>query len=311
MKLIRYLVIVAVLFVLGLVGFAYLAPGVAVNAVMTAERTAAGLERKSITLEGGEHIVYLEGGQGEPLMLIHGFTANKDNFTRVAKHLTSRYHVIIPDLVGFGESERPPMGDYSVSAQAERLHRLAAALGLKDGLHIGGSSMGGHISMTWASLYPQEVKSMWLLDPGGVWSAPVTPMMKTYLDTGKMTLVADSEEEFLALPPLVMSKPPFVPTVLLREMAHENLPYKDLMYRILGQLSKDPIEPRLQGMTTPALLVWGDQDQVLSVESVPVLQKLLPQAKVIIMPGIGHLPMLEDVDQSAKDYLAFRDQLKS
>lgn len=311
MKLIKYLVIAAVLFTLGLLGFAYVAPGVAVNAVMTAERTAAGLERKAITLESGEHIVYLEGGQGEPLMLIHGFTANKDNFTRVAKHLTKRYHVIIPDLVGFGESERPPAGDYSVSAQAERLHRLAAALGINDGLHIGGSSMGGHISMAWASLYPQEVKSMWLLDPGGVWSAPPTPMLKAYAETGKMALVATSEDEFLALPPKVMSKPPFVPTVLLREMAHENLPHQELMYRIIAQLSKDPIEPRLQGVTTPTLLVWGDQDQVLSVESVPVLQKLLPQAQVITMKGIGHLPMLEDVDQTAKDYLAFRDQLKS
>lgn len=311
MNFIKYAVAATVLFVLGLLGFAYVAPTFSVNAVMTAERTAAGLERKSITLDSGEHIIYLEGGQGEPLMLIHGFTANKDNFTRVAKHLTSRYHVIIPDLVGFGESSRPPQGDYSVSAQAERLHKLVAALGIKEGLHIGGSSMGGHISMTWASLYPKEVKSMWLLDPGGVWSAPPTPMMTDYLTTGKMALVASSEEEFLSLPSKVMSKPPFVPNVLLREMAHENLPHQDLMYRILGELSKDPIEPRLQGVTTPTLLVWGDQDQVLSVESVPVLQKLLPQAQVIIMKGIGHLPMLEDVGQSAKDYMAFRDQLKS
>ena len=106
-----------------------------------------------------------------------------------------------------------------------------------------------------------------------------------------------------------MNKPPFVLEVLMRAMAHENIPHVALLTRILTTISQDPIEPKLNGVTTPTLLVWGEKDRLLSVKSVPVLQKLLPQAKVIIMKDIGHMPMVEDDAQAAADYLAFRDQL--
>lgn len=309
-KFIKSLMFAVAIFASAVAWLAHSAPNVTLNAIMTADRTQSGLVRKSITLDGGEHFVYLEGGQGEPLMLIHGFGANKDAFTRIAKHLTPHYRVIIPDLIGFGESSRPPKADYQPSAQVDRLHRLTAALGIQNGLHIGGNSMGGHISMTWAALHPEEVKSMWLLDPGGVWSGPQSELMKDYAATGKMPLIVTSEDDFIALTKIVMSKPPFAPEFVLRTMAHENIPYQDLMKVILKAIANDPIEPKLQGVKTPTLLVWGDEDRVLSVDSVPILQKLLPQAKVVIMKGIGHLPMMEDVDQTAKDYLAFREQAK-
>lgn len=309
MKWLKYIVVPVALVLVAVVGFAHLAPQVTMDALFVAERSQGSLVRKTITLEGGEHFAYLEGGKGEPLVLIHGFGGNKDNFTRVAKRFTSRYHVIIPDLMGFGESSRPPKADYSPAAQAERLHRLVAALGAGNGVHIGGNSMGGHISMAWASLYPQEVKSMWLLDPGGVWSAPKSELILNYEATGQMPLITSTEEEFLELTKWAMNKPPFVPEVLMRAMAHENIPHVALLTRILTTISQDPIEPKLNGVTTPTLLVWGEKDRLLSVKSVPVLQKLLPQAKAIIMKDIGHMPMVEDDAQAAADYLAFRDQL--
>ena len=72
------------------------------------ERNKANLEKKELTLASGDTMIYLEGGnvKGEPLLLIHGFGANKDNFLRLAKQLGD-YHLIIPDLLGFGESSKP------------------------------------------------------------------------------------------------------------------------------------------------------------------------------------------------------------
>jgi pimeloyl-ACP methyl ester carboxylesterase len=79
---------------------------------------------------------------------------------------------------------------------------------------------------------------------------------------------------------------------------------------ILGQLEKDDLEARVKGLATPALIVWGDHDRVLNVASAEVLHKLLPGSRVIVMPGVGHIPMLERPRRSAEDYLAFREGLK-
>src|SRR5207237_6935059 len=99
------------------VGFVYLAPETVTHLAVTGERHRSGLVRKTIDLPGGLNCVYLEGGQGEPLLLLHGFGADKDNFTRVARFLTPHYRVIVPDTIGFGESARPQEADYSPIAQ--------------------------------------------------------------------------------------------------------------------------------------------------------------------------------------------------
>ena len=69
------------------------------------------------------------------------------------------------------------------------------------------------------------------------------------------------------------------------------------------------MEARIKGLTTPALIVWGDQDRAVNVASAGILQKLLPRSQVILMQGVGHLPMLERPQQSAQDYLRFRASL--
>ena len=137
-------------------GFVYAMPEQAARLAIHAERQRAGLVRKEIDLPGGLHSVYLEGGRGEPLILLHGFGANKDNFLRVARQLTPHYRVIVPDLTGFGESSHPAGADYMPAAQAERVRALAQALGLRR-LHLGGSSMGGQIAMSYAVLHPDDL----------------------------------------------------------------------------------------------------------------------------------------------------------
>ncbi len=141
------LVVVAILAVTALVaiGLVYLAPERATRFAIDLERRRAGLVRKEIDLPGGLHFAYLEGGQGEALMLLHGFGADKDNFTRVARFLTGHYRVIAPDHIGFAESSHLPDADYAPTAQVQRLRALAQALGVRD-LHLGGSSMGGQIA---------------------------------------------------------------------------------------------------------------------------------------------------------------------
>ncbi|MEC7119960.1 MAG: alpha/beta hydrolase, partial [Pseudomonadota bacterium] len=73
--------------------------------------------------------------------------------------------------------------------------------------------------------------------------------------------------------------------------------------------SNDSIEARAQQITAPALIVWGTEDRLLHPKAGEILHGLMPNSQLILMQGIGHLPMLEDVQQTAKDYLAFRTGL--
>jgi len=308
MRIVKLALAALVLIVVGAVGFVYLLPEKATRFAIDAERWRSGLVRKGIDLPGGLRYAYLEGGQGEPLMLLHGFGANKDNFVRVARFLTPHYRVIVPDHIGFGESSHLPEADYAPPAQVERLRALARALGIKR-LHLGGSSMGGHIAMTYAALYPTEVASLWLLDPGGVWSAPQSELRKIISETGRNPMLAKTEDEFAQLFSLVMSDPPFVLRPMLDVMARERIRNFTLEERIFKQLGADSVEERVTGLSTPALIVWGGQDRAIHVATAEVLHRLMPRSQVIIMPGIGHLPMIERPQQSADDYLRFRASL--
>jgi len=281
------------------------APERAVRAALAYERGLAGLERKEVTPPGGLRTVYLEGGRGAPLLLLHGFGANKDNFTRVARYLTPHYRVVIPDLAGFGESAKPPQADYAPRAQAERLHAFARALRLGE-LHLGGSSMGGHIALTYAALYPKEVASLWLLDAGGVWSAPPSELRKRIADTGRNPMLVKNEDEFAALVSLVTEKPLMIPRPFLDVVAQERIRNRELEERIFKQLAADSVEARIRGLAIPTLIVWGQRDRVLHPGTAGILQMLLIKSEVVMMPGVGHLPMLEEPEKCALDYLRFR-----
>jgi len=88
-----------------------------------AGRSAAGLTEKTVQVDD-HRIVYLEGGRGETVLLVHGFGAEKDNWVLFAKYLTPIYRVVIPDLAGFGEISRIPEASYDIMSQAARLDRF-------------------------------------------------------------------------------------------------------------------------------------------------------------------------------------------
>ncbi len=273
------------------------------------ERDRSGLQRKTIKVDDYE-IPYLEGGSGEPLILIHGFGGNKDNFTRVAKFLTPKMRVIIPDLPGFGATEKRPDDDFTVEKQAERVNALAKALGIEKH-HIGGNSMGGWISGIYASKYPNKTLSVWFLNPAGTKAGTKSEALLHYEKTGKSLLTVSNKEEYERLLDLIFVKrpspmPDFVVTAMA-ERAVADKPMNDKIYGIIRGLPVDMPE-RLQasGYANPALIVWGDKDRVLHPDGAGELAAVLPQSKTIMMKNMGHSPMLEAPEQTANDYLEWR-----
>ena len=277
------------------------------------ERFKSSLETKAFTLASGEQLTYLEGGNlaGEPLLLIHGFGGNKDNFTRIAARLGD-YHLIIPDLLGFGQSSKPLDADYRADAQAQRLHELMQAKGIANELHIGGNSMGGAISVAYAAMYPDNVKSLWLLDSAGFWSAGLYDRYQ-HATADNNPLVVANTQEYFKLYKLVMNKPPFIPKTVQAVFAQENIANRNLQTKIIEQIVEDNVETRAKIVAQyniPTLIVWGQKDQVIKLETVNLINELMPKAQIITMPKIGHVPMIEAVKETAKDYKKFRAGIK-
>ena len=107
-----------------------------------------------------------------------------------------------------------------------------------------------------------------------------------------------------------MSKPPFVPRPILNVLARERIANNTLEERIFREITADSVEPRVTGLTVPALIVWGSEDRILHAGSAKILNRLMPRSRVILMPKTGHLTMLENPQQSARDYLMFRASLQ-
>ena len=307
----------AALFSLSVIGCTTAPNTLAVNTtqkLVQYERNKSDLDVKSLTLASGDKMVYAENGNvaGEPLLLIHGFGGNKDNFTRIARQLEG-YHLIIPDLLGFGESSKPMTADYRSEAQAIRLHELLQAKGLANNIHVGGNSMGGAISVAYAAKYPKEVKSLWLVDSGGFWSAGIHDSLKNATLENNPLLV-NNKEDFYKLYDYVMYQPPYIPKSVKAVFAQERIANKELDAKILEQIVTDNVEERAKIIAQykiPTLVVWGDKDQIIKPETVNLIKQIIPQAQVIMMEDVGHVPMVEALDETADNYKAFRSILEA
>jgi pimeloyl-ACP methyl ester carboxylesterase len=300
----------ALALVLGLSGLALvqLAPQAARDGLLHVARKVAGLAQKAVMLPDGTRIVYLQGGQGEPTLLLHGFGSNKDSFTPIARLLTGSHQLIVPDLPGFGASSKRLDASYAPVEQARRLHAFAQALGLT-AFHLGGSSMGGQIAASYAALYPQEVKSLWLIDPAGLWNCGPSPVAEA-LKTGHNPLLIERVEDFPAFLSLVMSKPPYLPGPIMDVLARERIANLELERRIFNEIVQDTTRQRVRGLKVPTLIVWGEQDRIIAPSCGQAYMGLLPEARLTTLPGIGHSPQIEASAETARAYQAFRAGLR-
>jgi pimeloyl-ACP methyl ester carboxylesterase len=182
------------------------------------------------------------------------------------------------------------------------------ALGLSS-YHLGGSSMGGQIALTLAAAHPHEVRSLWLLDPGGLWSAPDSEVTRALREGRQNPLLVDSEDDFASLLALTMTRPPPIPRFLQDAMADRRIANRALEERIQGQMRAESVEARIAGLGTATLVVFGAEDRVINPATAQLLKKLLPHAHVVIMPGVGHLPAIEAPAHAASDYVRFRDSM--
>lgn len=298
-------VVILLLLLLLLLAAERIAPLPVARAAMALERARCGLRRHG----ADEAMPYLAGGSGEVLVLVHGFGADKDNFTRIAAHLTPHYRVLLPDLPGFGEAGRDPQGRYSISDQVENL-RAFLDRHAPHKIHLGGNSMGGFIVAQFAARYPERVASLWLLDAAGTAAAQDSQALRGYRDSGALPLLVRTQSDFAQMLAYSRHRKFFLPYAVHTALARRAAADFALHEQIMLQVAASPLlEQQYRTLTTPALIVWGEQDRILHPAGAAALAALYPDHHSIMMAGIGHLPMLEAPRQCAADYRAFRQQL--
>ena len=277
-----------------------------------AYRVAAGLEsrlrgfRTRTADVAGWPMAFYEGGDpGRPtVVLLHGFSGDRDLWVRFAGHLLPDYHVLIPDLAGHGSTGYRPGADYSAPAQAARVEMLLDALGI-DAVHIAGNSMGGFVSAHFAAAHPQRTLSLGLCNASGV-LAPHTSALDRMLADGHNPFLLTDPAQFDGFYAMTMAKPPYVPRMVRDAKARGYVDRHDALAEIfVGQHDRNMLDARLDTITAPALVLWGTEDPLVDVSAAEVWTAGLPDASQITYEGIGHMPMVEIPARSAADYLAF------
>jgi 3-oxoadipate enol-lactonase len=242
----------------------------------------------------GIRMAYRDRGRGHEtaLLLIHGFPLDSRLWHAQIVGLSSRVRVIAPDLRGCGRSDVPP-GPYSVDQHADDLVSLLDHLGIRRAV-VGGLSMGGYITFAMWRRYPERVQALILADTR---AEPDSPQARANRDASAARVreigPASFTEEML---PRIMApasmEVPLVRSRALRMMAGQS---SDGLIGALGALRDRPdSRALLPGISVPVLVIVGREDVLTPPADARAMAGAIPGARVVEVPGAGHLSPLEN-----------------
>lgn len=277
------------------------------DTALKAERSRAGLVSSTLSTDDGLDWFYLHSEKSADLdavFLIHGFGADSSNWLRFVNELEGEYNFIVPDLPGHGETTRTLSLDYSIPHQAQRIIRLADALGI-DKFHIAGNSMGGAISLEVALQVPKRVTSLGLINSAGV--TLTTPEFSAILGNANTNpLIPRKAQDMFVTMDWAMADPPWMPDFFVLHMGA----LKAANVKIAEKVNSDMhaslgMRDRLTEVVTPTLILWGAEDRLLGVDNVAVFDEKIRNSRAVILEGIGHVPMAEAAAKSADVFRPF------
>jgi len=272
------------------------------------QATAAQLEKKSVQA-GDTRWVYYEGGQGPTIVLLHGFAANKEVWLPVAPLLTAHFHVVIPDLPGWGESSRIPGASYNIDNQAERLNDFIQTLHLQHSVIVG-HSMGGAIAGVYAAEHPQDVAELALVDSFGLQFKENT-FAKQAL-SGKNIFDYNDRAGFLSANAWAFEQVPHIPGRFIDVFVQENIKNRAFIDKTFNELRENSqilsLQTRLDKLSMPVLGMWCHDDKIVDISALESLRTGLSHAPSIstsILNGCNHMPQMEKPQAFAQVLTSF------
>jgi pimeloyl-ACP methyl ester carboxylesterase len=259
---------------------------------------AAALPAESLLEIDGRRVHVDDRGEGEPLLLLHGFGASTLLWEPVIDELAATRRVVAIDLNGFGWSERPRNAEaYTLEGQERLVLGVADAMGFER-FDLGGHSYGGAISIFLTSRHPERVRSLLLVDSA----------MPAYAALRRNDRYASRNLAWIHIRTVGLTAKK-VRSGLLAVYADKQKVTDELVAGYLGRLriegvvdafhgltapnGEPPVEVDLGELTPPTLLVWGAEDALVSAAAGRAVGDELPDARFVEIPGCGHSPMEE------------------
>lgn len=259
---------------------------------------------KSSFINVGEYRVhyYTLGPEGgSVVVLVHGLGGRSEDWEKLGPYLAKAgYRVYLPDLPGYGQSDRPADFSYSVKDEAAVVSGFFDALGLKQ-VDLGGWSMGGWIVQLVAAEHPDRIRRLMLFDSAGLYEKPSW-------DIKLFTPVSAAElEKFDAL---LMPHPPRLPGFVAKDFLRTSGEHAWIIHRALDSMltGRDTTDTLLPTLKMPVLLVWGDLDQITPLSEGQKIHELVAQSQLNVIPGCGHLAPNECASEIGPGVVSFLRQ---
>lgn len=253
-------------------------------------------EGRYVTLPNGHRIHYLDQGSGPVVVFLHGSGSGacghsnfKGNYPAL---VAAGYRVILPDLLGYGYSDKPDDIEYPLSLFVECVKQTLDAIGVAKATLIG-NSLGGAIALGLALEHPQTVEKLVLMAPGGVEDQP---------DYFKMPAMAFMKEVFMSPEPVTPARLRYF---LENALVYDKSVVDDELVaeRHALMLTQNPqvvktmkvpnMTERLGEIGCPALGFWGINEKMMPETGILKLAKGIPNLRMITVPNCGHWVMVE------------------
>lgn len=250
---------------------------------------------------------YTEAGQGMPVVLVHGFPFNHHIWDAQIAGLSAGYRVIAPDLRGFGESPAPDDG-YSMDDFAADIVALLDRLGIDRAVWVG-HSMGGYITFAALRRWPERVSAVALVATHAQPDSHEKKLQReASADNAMIKGVSDTAFSMMG-------------TIFASEVDRQG-PMAQRIYDIMINTAPHAVAGALRGMAArpdsrdvaralsiPALVVAGEDDEAVDAKLTGELAQLIPGAQHIVIPGAGHMPMVEQPEALTDTLRKFLDSL--
>jgi len=250
-------------------------------------------------------LFYSERGEGEPIVLVHGFPLDSRMWEAQIAEISGSRRLIAPDLRGFGRSS--DASPFSVESLADDLHALLSDLGALPCV-LGGLSMGGYVSLAYAYQYPGDLRGLMLVDTKAEGDSAEQKEGR-----GKMIeLVRQQGSRAVAeqMLPRMLAKgtPKSRPAVAQALMSiMEACPPITIEHALLAMRDRPDQTPNLPAIAVPTLIVVGDADAITPVSVAQSMQKQIPRAQLAVIKGAGHMSPMEQPVQVNQTMARFLD----
>ena len=263
----------------------------------------------------GERVAYLDIGQVQPVILIHGFGGSMWQWEHQQQPLSAEFRLITPDLIGSGLSTKPDI-EYRPEQMLEYFIGFMDALRIRQATLVG-NSMGAGLAIGMALTYPDRVSQLVLIDglPANVRERLTSPSIKRALDTAAPSWLASFGNWLFGgvmigsvLEEIVHDPALLTPAVIERSNRNRQRPgvIPPLMtVRDTLPLWESGFAKRIGEIRHPTLILWGEEDRVFPLPTGEDLQRTIKGSALVRIPKAGHIPQWERPDLANRAMIEF------